>query len=673
MNHEPRVEIIEQPAPKALRFRYECEGRSAGSIPGVHATNENKSFPTIKIVNFTGRCMAVVSCVTKDQPYMVHPHNLVGKDGKQGVCTAAVDTETMTCQLTNLGIQCVKKKEVERSLEVRRRLRIDPFKGGYDHGSQPSNIDLNAVRLCFHVFAEGDEPGKFTRPLPPVVSEIIYDKKANTDLQIIRLSDVSCSVAGGKEMILLCEKVAKDDIEVHFTEEKDGQRVWLEKGEFQPSDVHRQYAIPFRTPAYSNIHVQSEVKVKIQLVRPSDGACSEPRDFTYLPLDSGRPFWSLKKLKANYGVFSSILATNTALMTAPRQPITISNGHGSDAQVQEVPDDSPQEVKIEPAEEQPGPSEEPVYEFTENSWDKNEQKILDAYSEELAQDENCKSLNDLLSTVAELEEMYPEPQPDPDLTECLKHSAASVPTNVPMDVDDSFESGHYTSLQLAMKNPILIDIDFEDPPPQPTLILPTQNEFILPPMAEVYIPPEQTVVNNKRESTTDKLPPLPPKRFRKNKDDDSSSIITIDEPAPELPPRANPPLPPTKDEPTNVKQKSKNFFQKLFSRKGGRKNKPPGLPKTGSVPCNLSEVNQNSINSAIVEPPSPAVDLTEAEHYALYTDVAPRANCSEFDETSFYYSPVEGIAEKPLPPEPQKSEKRNSVSKISGSIRDIFS
>jgi Rel homology dimerisation domain len=33
--------------------------------------------------------------------------------------------------------------------------------------------------------------------------------EANTDLQIIRLSDVSCSVAGGKEIILLCEKVAK--------------------------------------------------------------------------------------------------------------------------------------------------------------------------------------------------------------------------------------------------------------------------------------------------------------------------------------------------------------------------------------------------------------------------------------------------------------------------------
>ena len=37
----------------------------------------------------------------------------------------------------------------------------------------------------------------------------------------------------------------------------------------------------------------------------------------------------------------------------------------------------------------------------------------------------------------------------------------------------------------------------------------------------------------------------------------------------------------------------------------------------------------------------PGVDLTEAEHYALYTSFAPHATQSEFDETSCYYSPIE--------------------------------
>lgn len=64
-----RVEIIEQPASKSLRFRYECEGRSAGSIPGVCSTPENKTFPSIQVVGYKGRAVVVVSCVTKDPPY----------------------------------------------------------------------------------------------------------------------------------------------------------------------------------------------------------------------------------------------------------------------------------------------------------------------------------------------------------------------------------------------------------------------------------------------------------------------------------------------------------------------------------------------------------------------------------------------------------------------------
>lgn len=43
------VKIIEQPAPKALRFRYECEGRSAGSLPGANSTSDNKTYPTIQV------------------------------------------------------------------------------------------------------------------------------------------------------------------------------------------------------------------------------------------------------------------------------------------------------------------------------------------------------------------------------------------------------------------------------------------------------------------------------------------------------------------------------------------------------------------------------------------------------------------------------------------------
>lgn len=63
------VVILEQPATKKFRFRYKCEGRSAGSIPGANSTSEIKTYPTIQVQNYNGDAIVVVSCVTKDQPY----------------------------------------------------------------------------------------------------------------------------------------------------------------------------------------------------------------------------------------------------------------------------------------------------------------------------------------------------------------------------------------------------------------------------------------------------------------------------------------------------------------------------------------------------------------------------------------------------------------------------
>jgi c-Rel proto-oncogene protein len=230
----------------------------------------------------------VVSCVTKDEPYRPHPHNLVGREGcKKGVCTMEISPDTMCVTFSNLGIQCVKKKDIENALRVREEIKVDPFMTGFSHRNQPTSIDLNAVRLCFQVFLEGERRGKFTVPLTPVVSEPIYDKKAMSDLLIVKLSHCVSYVDGGRnEIILLCEKVAKEDIQVRFFEEKDGRVVWEGYGDFQPSQVHKQTAICFKAPRYHTLDITEPVKVFVQLKRPSDGATSEPLPFELLPLDS---------------------------------------------------------------------------------------------------------------------------------------------------------------------------------------------------------------------------------------------------------------------------------------------------------------------------------------------------------------------------------------------------
>ncbi|XP_065355357.1 embryonic polarity protein dorsal [Calliphora vicina] len=309
-----RLKIVEQPALKGLRFRYICEGRSAGSIPGVHSTPENKTFPTIEVEGYEGRVKVVVSCVTKDEPYRPHPHNLVGKEGcEYGVCLTTINGPPMRAVFSNLGIQCVKKKDIKAALEERERKRIDPFKTGFAHKDQPSSIDLNVVRLCFQAFIP--IPGvRKPYPIPPVVSDPIHDKKSINDLVICRLCSCAAKVTGGDTIILLCEKVPKDDIKIRFFELRNNEVFWEDFAQFQPTDVHKQAAITFKTPRYINPDVKHSVQVYIQLYRPSDGETSEALQFEFHPDLGMRTFPRIqRKLKhrQDMEIFQQILSIDS--------------------------------------------------------------------------------------------------------------------------------------------------------------------------------------------------------------------------------------------------------------------------------------------------------------------------------------------------------------------------
>ena len=69
------------------------------------------------------------------------------------------------------------------------------------------------------------------------------------------------------------------------------------------------------------LQIEQPVAVQIQLRRPSDGAVSESRAFEFLPLDPGRAYWSAKRLKTNYSVFSQILTRDQQQQQQqPQQP-----------------------------------------------------------------------------------------------------------------------------------------------------------------------------------------------------------------------------------------------------------------------------------------------------------------------------------------------------------------
>ncbi|NXM76881.1 REL protein, partial [Serilophus lunatus] len=286
---EPYIEIFEQPRQRGMRFRYKCEGRSAGSIPGEHSTENNKTFPSIQILNYFGKVKIRTTLVTKNEPYKPHPHDLVGKDCRDGYYEAEFGPERRVLSFQNLGIQCVKKKDLKESIALRISKKINPFNVPEEQLHNIDEYDLNVVRLCFQAFLP-DEHGNYTIALPPLISNPIYDNRApNTaELRICRVNKNCGSVKGGDEIFLLCDKVQKDDIEVRFVLDN-----WEAKGSFSQADVHRQVAIVFRTPPFLK-DITEPVTVKMQLRRPSDQEVSEPMDFRYLP-DEKDPYGNKAK------------------------------------------------------------------------------------------------------------------------------------------------------------------------------------------------------------------------------------------------------------------------------------------------------------------------------------------------------------------------------------------
>ncbi|KAM4617847.1 transcription factor p65 isoform 2-T2 [Discoglossus pictus] len=273
----PYVEIIEQPKQRGMRFRYKCEGRSAGSIPGERSTDTTKTHPTIKVNNYQGPARIRISLVTRDAPHKPHPHELVGKDCKDGYYESDLSADRNIHSFQNLGIQCVKKREVEEAMAQRIRSNNNPFNVPVE--DLKSDYDLNTVCLCFQVFIRDQTRGLV--PLSFVVSQPIYDNRApNTaELKICRVNRNSGSCLGGDEIFLLCDKVQKD-IEVVFILGN-----WEARGSFSQADVHRQVAIVFRTPPYQDPGIRQPVKVQMQLRRPSDKEVSEAMEFQYLPDD----------------------------------------------------------------------------------------------------------------------------------------------------------------------------------------------------------------------------------------------------------------------------------------------------------------------------------------------------------------------------------------------------
>lgn len=472
--------------------------------------------------------------------------------------------------------------------------------------------------------------------------------------------------------------------------------VWEANADFQPSQVHKQTAIWFKPPRYHKLDITEPVHVYVQLQRPSDNATSEPANFQYLPLDSGRPaLWSIRRnlaQKSNYNLLNTLLANDMQLL-AKRQTIPQmsfnNNGNQSGNMMQQPAKNLisvgtntfvnlHKTISVQTEREVIHPQMEVVTIAPDSS------NLEPSY---IQTDDNIeeRTFNEIMKEVVELDEIYADTQARlAELNDTLDELPITNQNKPILMQNESFDDTKtYSSLQLAFKNPLQIREKFEE---------------IVP------LPPSRI--------DDEKLPPLPPKRIRRGGDLPTMSrfITDIDTPASNLNltnsnpnvnsdqkhllddnrnfstlqrPRSHGDLtmPPTKNLPptpcsTLPNPKKRSFFSKIFSRKKsndsssrhsltGSKSLLPTTTNLSRTPSNVSaHSNTNSVHIPLKDTPPNSVvdnlnklnddnvnlnldidmsmDLTEAEHYALYTTVAPHATQSEFDETSCYYAPVEG-------------------------------
>lgn len=186
---------------------------------------------------------------------------------------------------------------------------IHPKTVGWDHMKSPQTMNLHAVRLCFQVFFMNGKQGKCS--YRPIISNPIKDKKKSGRPKIQEISTTSSSVFGGDRIMIFCDKVQKDDIQIIFYEEDSH---W--KHEVVPDKVHHQVGIVFKTPPYKDLDIYEVKKVYMKLYRPSDKEASDGIPFEYIPSEKSKKkkLNLKKKLKSFFSglhnTFSSIQAYN---------------------------------------------------------------------------------------------------------------------------------------------------------------------------------------------------------------------------------------------------------------------------------------------------------------------------------------------------------------------------
>ncbi|KAJ8984884.1 hypothetical protein NQ317_002724 [Molorchus minor] len=295
-----KLQFVEQPTDK-FRFRYKSEmAGTHGSLTGANSDKSRKqTYPSVELINCTelGSEKVVIRCSIyqinhNGNNLMPHAHRLIMKRGKEehddphDLLVGPEEGWRAVYYRLQVNPATPRERRVEAHLELA-ELVEDPLarlliKGLAENESK--SINLNIVCLRFDAYIKRDS---ILHPIcEPIFSHPINNLKSalTGELKIVRIDRVVGPATGNTEIFIFVERVTKKNIRIRFFELDDNsEEVWSGDGKFNETDVHHQYAIAFKTPKYHDEYINEPVKVFMELVRLSDEARSEPREFKYMP------------------------------------------------------------------------------------------------------------------------------------------------------------------------------------------------------------------------------------------------------------------------------------------------------------------------------------------------------------------------------------------------------
>lgn len=327
-NAHPDICWAEQPKANGYRFRYECEGSTHGGLPGEDSNKNNKSVPAIMVNNYKGKIIIIGYLIAEDSQSQ-NVNRLMGKEVYNGVLIteATITQSSQRVDINHIFIQHCKKKQYQQSIELQLRMRLlcervgvksilgvlvdkkqtKELQEGIITELEDTHLQVNdcnqieedskEMSLCSNVSSArlllkvyiGHDSDQSSKLLTTLISHTIYGSQVanSTQPKISKLNIYSGVYNGGDEMIILCEKIQKQDMQIIFYElpSNDVNDAWSQTIEIGSHNLHCQYAISINTPPYKEA-IEEPKKVYIRLKRKSDRSSSQPLEFVYKPQDN---------------------------------------------------------------------------------------------------------------------------------------------------------------------------------------------------------------------------------------------------------------------------------------------------------------------------------------------------------------------------------------------------